>query len=194
MPCILQNSNVESLHYRIKSKLWWGYMNVPPAKLTLKTDYLPCVCVHASNSSVFVNVTGSSDTQERKPISVDFVIKKQRNGSNTNSNNSANITIITTRTETQKKMTSPKMTSLFSTPNDRPTEHNVNYNDIIPLEHNSLVHSTIFCIFDLFSSPFSFWIVFECVTEWTPRTIRTKIKHYNDEMTNLHTLNCTSFH
>lgn len=34
------------------------------------------------------------------------------------------------------------------------TEYNVNYNDIIPLKHNSLVHSTIFCIFDLFSSPF----------------------------------------
>lgn len=49
----LQNSNVESLHYRIKSKLWWGYMNVPSAKLTLKMDYLPCVCVHAPNSADF---------------------------------------------------------------------------------------------------------------------------------------------
>lgn len=56
------------------------------------------------------------------------------------------------KTETEKRTTLTKMTGLCL--RHQTTEYNVNYNDIIPLKHNSLVHSTIFCIFDLFSSPF----------------------------------------
>lgn len=147
-------------------------------------------------------------SQERKPISVDFVITKQRNSNsnNNNINNNSN-NIKTARRWTKKNDTAKDDVFVFDT--KRPTDraHNVNYNDIIPFNIILWCIQPYFVYLIYFTSPFS--VVFirlslfrMCHSDASSSSSSNNASHHphqnqhderqNDEFT--HTLNCSSFH